>query len=151
MWKSLHWSTPKLAYQNMQWSTKCVAPALLFVLCSCADYVEQPQGPARVFQEEGNVLITDRTGKSWDVTHARDQYDLQPSGFQFGLGPFAIRPIMAPMMWSPGESGYPGSGEIFLVLATRLNGLTRAYPIAVMSRHEIANEKFGQTHVAVAY
>ena len=131
--------------------TQFILLAAAIVWSGCADYVEEPQGPARVFQEEGNVLITDRTGKSWDVTHARDQYDLQPSGFQFGLGPFAIRPINNPLMWAPGESGYPETGGIFLVLATQLNGFTRAYPIAIMSRHEIANEKFGETHVAVAY
>ena len=131
--------------------TKFILLAAALVWSGCADYVEEPQGPARVFQEEGNVLITDRTGKSWDVTHARDHYDLQPSGFQFGLGPFAIRPINDPLMWAPGESGYPETAGIFLVLATQLNGFTRAYPIAVMSRHEIANEEFGETHVAVAY
>ena len=30
--------------------------------------------------EEGAAVIQDRTGKSWDVTHARDTYGLNPSG-----------------------------------------------------------------------
>jgi hypothetical protein len=125
--------------------------AATLVYSGCADYVQEPQGPARVFQEGGTALITDRTGKSWDVTHARDEYGLQPSGFQFGIGPYAIRPIMNPLMWSPGQSGYPATGGTFLVLAANLNGLAKAYPIAVMSRHEVANETFGETHVAVGY
>ena len=134
-----------------------LGPALTLVggllpFCGCADYVEPPGGPAQVFHEEdGRALITDRTGKTWDITHARDRYDLQPPSFQFGIGPYAIRPINEPLMWSPGESGYPASGGMFLVLATRLNGLAKAYPLDVMSRHEIANEKFGETHVAVGY
>ena len=124
----------------------------LLPFLGCADYVEPPRGPARVFHEEdGRAFITDVTGKEWDITHAHDRYGIQPSDFQFGSGPFAIRPINNPLMWSPGESGYPATGEVFRVLAARLNGMARAYPLDVMSRHEIVNEKFGGTHVAVGY
>ena len=97
------------------------------------------------------VFITDRTGKKWDVTHARDKYGMIPSGYQYGLGPYAIRPIMNPRMLFPNDLGYPGSNDIFLILGTSLNGFTRAYPIGVLSRHEVANEQFGDAHVAVAY
>ena len=134
-----------------------LGPALIMVgallpFCGCADYVEPPGGPAQIFHEEnGRAFITDVTGKAWDITHARDRYGIQPSDFQFGSGPFAIRPINDPLMWSPGESGYPGTGEVFRVLAARLNGMARAYPLDVMSKHEIANEKFGETYVAVGY
>ena len=124
----------------------------LLPFSGCADYVEPPGGPARIFHEEdGRALITDVTGKTWDITHARDKYGIQPPDFQFGSGPFAIRPINDPLMWSPGESGYPATGETFRVLATRLNGLAKAYPLDIMSRHEIVNETFGETHVAVGY
>ena len=97
-----------------------LGPALIIVgalllFSGCADYVEPPGGPARIFHEEdGRALITDVTGKTWDITHARD--------------PFAIRPINDPLMWSPGESGYPATGETCPVLATRLNGLPRRIP-----------------------
>ena len=94
----------------------------------CADYMKPPRGPARIFhREDGRALITDKTGKTWDITHARDRYDLHPSDFQFGSGPFSIRPINDPLMWSPGESGYPATDEVFLVMATRFNGMTKAY------------------------
>ena len=111
-----------------------LGPALIIVgalllFSGCADYVEPPGGPARIFHEEdGRALITDVTGKTWDITHARDHYGIQPPDFQFGSGPFAIRPINDPLMWSPGESGYPATGETFRVLATRLNGLPRRIP-----------------------
>ena len=73
---------------------------------------------------------------------------LRPSSFQCGLGPYAIPPIMDPQMLSPGDPGYPASHETFPVLGVSLNGFTRAYPISAMSRHEIANERFGDDYVA---
>lgn len=102
-------------------------------------------------EQRETVFITDRTGKRWDVTHARDKYGLVPSGYQYGLGPYAIRPIMNPQMLFPNDRGYPESSEYFLILGTSLNGFARAYPIAVLSRHEVANEQFGDIHAAVAY
>ena len=101
-------------------------------------------------QDQERLVIEDRTGKVWDVTHAQN-YGMVPGGFQFGLGPFAIKPIMDPQMLSPGDENYPGRNDNTLMMGTSLNGFTRAYPINVMSRHEVANEQFGEAHVAVAY
>lgn len=101
-------------------------------------------------QGQEPLVIQDRTGKTWDVAHALN-YNMQPAGFQYGLGPFAIKPIMDPRMLSPGDQNYPANFDNFRVMGTSLNGFTRAYPIDVMSRHEVANEQFGETHVAVAY
>jgi len=85
------------------------------------------------------------------VTHAWEQYGFVPEEFQFGLGPFAIPPIMDPEMLMPGDPGYPGDSASFLVLGVFLNGAARAYPIPIMSQHEVAEERFGDTYVAVAY
>ena len=74
-----------------------------------------------------------------------------PSGFQFGLGPFAILPIVNPRMLSPGDRDYPSRFGTFRVMGASLNGFTRAYPLGVMSGHEVVNEQFGDAHVAVAY
>ena len=107
-------------------------------------------GESRAEETFTEAFIQDRQGKVWDVTQAQ-KYGLVPSGFQFGLGPYAIRPIMNPQMLSPGDYGYPSDYEGFLILGASLNGFARAYPIAVLSRHEVANEQFGDAHVAVAY
>ena len=130
----------------------------------CGDSVPPPLGSSSIYLEsqetthqygpyegDNRVFITDRTGKRWDVTHARDHYGLQPSQYEFGLGPYAISPIVNPQMLDPGHPDYPEDGATFLVLGTSLNGFTRAYPIEAMSWHEIANEEFGRAHVAVAY
>ena len=140
--------------------------AILFGLCAlllssgCGGDMAYNPPPASSNTQGGNqsqsqshepqAYIQDRVGKVWNVTQAQ-QYGMVPSGFQYGLGPFAIRPIMDPQMLSPGDPGYPSGYEDFLVLAANLNGFARAYPIGVMSRHEIANEQFGDAYVAVAY
>ena len=51
------------------------------------------------------IYIVDRTGKRWDVTHAVNNYDFDPNQFEFGLGPFAIEPILNPEMIGPGNPG----------------------------------------------
>lgn len=103
-----------------------------------------------VVQSDGGDFIYDRTGKAWDVSHSQE-YGMEPSGFQYGLGPFSITPIMNPQMLSPGDPDYPSDNDDFIVLGASLDGFTRAYPINVMSWHEIANERFGDAHVAVGY
>ena len=71
--------------------------------------------------------------------------------FENGLGPFAVKPIINATMLSPGDLNYPLDSQGILVIGTSLNGFTRAYPIEILSRFEVANEQFGEAHVAVAY
>ena len=99
---------------------------------------------------DDGVAIEDRTGKIWDGGHARE-YDMVPSGFEFGLGPFGIKPLMNPQMLSPGDFNYPNRHDNFRVMGVHLNGFTRAYPLGILQGHEVANEQFGEAHVAVAY
>ncbi len=104
-----------------------------------------------VKRENGRVFIVDDTGKEWDVTHAEENYGLKAENFQFGLGPFAITPIQDPQFVFEGEPGFPGPDETFLVIGVDMNGEKRAYPISVLSRHEVTNEFFDPAHVSVAY
>lgn len=120
-------------------------------LISCSQPSGAEIGNGGVIKKEGKIFIEDRTGKQWDVTHAVEKYGFKAEQFQFGLGPFAIQPIMNPNFIEPGDPEYPAPNENFLVIGTTLNGDTRAYPINVLSRHEIANEKFDRTFVAVGY
>ncbi len=104
-----------------------------------------------VQQQDDQVFIVDQTGKAWDVTHARDRYQMEPELFQYGLGPFAITPVLDPVMLSPGDSLYPAAEETFLVIGVNLFNNARAYPLGLLRCHEVANELFGNAHVAVAY
>ena len=97
------------------------------------------------------ILIIDNTGKKWDVTHAVNVYNFIAENFQYGLGPNAIRPILNPQMISQKDRGYPGSGDDMIVIGVSLNGFTRAYPIRYLFSHEVVDDKFDRTYVAVSY
>ena len=127
--------------------------ALLFSNGCGSDVTYNPPAPSNDpagNQSQSSILIRDETGKSWDVTHALN-YDMVPSGFYFGRGPFTIAPIMNPQMLFPGDQDYPSDDDNATVLGVNLNGFARAYPLTVMRQHEVANEQFGDAHVAVAY
>ena len=109
---------------------------IVLTVTSC-DPVSSNENEAEVIRTEGKIFIKDNTGKNWDVTHAVNKYGFVPENFQFGLGPFAIRPILEPKMLNPEENGYPGNNEDFLVIGTTFNNDTRAYPLHVLSQHEV--------------
>ncbi len=130
---------------------KFLLPVLMTVFWFSCE-VLQPEAPgAEVLKQDGKIFIRDQTGKSWDITHAVEKYGFDPAVFRHGLGPNAIRPIQDPVMLRPGDSGYPVPDAQSVVIGVNLAGDSRAYPLSVMIRHEIANEKFGDTHVSVAY
>jgi hypothetical protein len=101
--------------------------------------------------DSSRIFIIDHTGKEWDVTHAVNEYDFNPKNFQYGLGPFAIRPILEPNLLSPDDPGYPSVNESERVIGTVINGIARAYPLSILRNHEVVDEQFGPTYVAVAY
>ncbi len=124
--------------------------ALTITIISC-DALSPQEETAAVVREDDKIFIVDRTNKKWDVTHAVNEYGFRAESFQFGLGPNAIRPINNPQMISPGEPGYPSSSSTSQIIGTTLYNSTRAYPLNVLSSHEIVNETFAQRPVAVAY
>jgi hypothetical protein len=97
------------------------------------------------------TFIVDQTGKRWEISHAVRRYGFEPAKFQFGLGPNVIRPVLEPKMIRPGQPGYPDAGSSLLVLGTSFEEDARAYSIRKLSFHEVADEKFDDVHVAVAY
>jgi len=105
--------------------------------------------PANVTSKDDKIFITDRTGTSWDITHAVNEYRMNPSGFQYGLGPYAITPINNPEMILPGEPGYPVDNNTELVVGININGEARAYPIRILSRHEAVNDRIGDLNFLV--
>lgn len=99
------------------------------------------------------AIITDRTGRQWDVTHARDRYGMDPAFFNFGLGVGAIASVDSPVHVTSGEPGYPRT-ENLAVFGTNWQQSRRAYAVADLVRHEVFNDRFpGETlnYAAVAY
>ena len=97
------------------------------------------------------IVLVDQTGKEWDVTSAVRKYGFEIKRFEFGLGPYAIEPMIEPAMLSPGETGYPISEGTFLVLGTSINGDTRAYGRFDIVSSEVVDDYIGGVPLAVAY
>jgi hypothetical protein len=125
-----------------------IFPILFIVFTYCAKEPTGP-GPNDVITDSGQTFIVDNTGKQWDVTYAQEKYNMNASLFQYGLGPHAIKPINNPSFLSPGQAGYPKNTDTFMVLGVSINGDSRAYPMSVMGRHEVVNDKFGNLYIAV--
>jgi len=107
-------------------------------------------------EDDGNksAIIRDRAGRNWDVTHARDVYDMDPDNFNFGLGIGGIPSVDIPEILAEGDFGYPGSNSKTEVFGVNHNGEQRAYSVGALTRHEVFNDVFpgesGQ-YLAVTY
>jgi hypothetical protein len=112
--------------------------------CSFTEVNEDVSAPER-------VILTDQTGKEWDVTTAVHKYGFEVDRFEFGLGPRAIRPLIEPEMLSPGDLGYPADDAPFLVIGVSIDQDDRAYGKMDLTKNEVVDEFIGEAPVAVAY
>ncbi len=105
-----------------------------------------------IAQEAGApVVLVDQTGKEWDITTAVANYDMVVTGFEFGLGPYAIQPLIEPPLLSPGDRNYPPDDMPYKVLGVSIKGDPRAYVKLDIVKHEVVDEFIGGVPVAVAY
>ena len=138
---------------------KIILPFFLAILLiiSCQETITRSTSePTEVIfipdsSDSNKIYIRDNTDKLWDITHAVNEYGFDPNRFQYGLGPFAIRPILVPKYITADDPEFNEIPEDDKVLGVLLNGSARAYNLALLRRHEIANEKFDTTFVAVGY
>jgi len=104
--------------------------------------------------EDNQVFITDRDGREWNVTHARDTSGMQPSYFNFGIGVDAIPSVDNPEILTEGDAGYPFADDEMAVFGVDHNGEQRAYPVSDLNRHEVFNDIFPGTsnrYIAVTF
>ena len=125
-------------------------------LLSCVIFACGPVPPGNTEHGRagGPVVITDRHGERFDITHAVDKYGMVPSGFEFGIGKNTIPPINHPEMIRSHEPDYPSVGSRQskeLIIGASFEGDARGYSIRQIVRHEIVNETIGYTEAAVAY
>ena len=137
--------------------------ALLFTACTAPSPTPSPiptptpapaPAPAPESESENTAVIRDRTGRVWDVTYARDVYDMKPDYFNYGLGIGAIPSVDNPTVLEEGDSGYPDPDSHALVFGVNHNGEQRAYSVSALSRHEVFNDVYpgeSNQYVAVAY
>ena len=119
--------------------------ALAAVVVACSD---TPDSSKRL------LVIADRAGQDWDVSHAHDVYGMDPAYFNYGLGFGAIPSMDEPTVFSVGDLGYPQPESQAAVFGIDRNGETRAYDVRALTRHEVFNEVYpgeSNQYVAVAY
>ena len=134
----------------MRASRTLVVLFCFFIMFTLGCTVTDP--PSNV--ERNKVTITDRTGREWDVTHARDVYGMNTDYFNYGLGIGAISSVDDPTVLEQGDSGYPNSDSRITVFGVNHNGEQRAYSVTALGRHEVFNDIFlgeSNQYVAVAY
>ena len=131
---------------------KLLILAFLFA-ASCTEVTENglTENPLPDSTIEKEVILTDRTGKKWDISYAYNHYKMDPTQFYYGLGPNAIKPIQNPEFYSPGEPGMPVNSNTNVVIGVNYQGEQRAYPLYVLKSHEVVNDKFNGVPVAVVY
>jgi len=132
-------------------------------LAACTTQVSRPTlspepnptlNPALVPEAENSAVIRDRTGRLWDVTHARDVYGMNPDYFNYGLGIGAISSVDAPIVFEEGDSGYPSSDSHIMVFGVNHNDEQRAYNVGALSRREVFNDIYpgeSNQYLSVAY
>ena len=134
---------------------------LLFAACAMSTASPaQPPSPAAApelipeSELREPVFIRDRTGRVWDVTHARDVYDMNPHYFNYGLGVGAIPSVDSPTVLEETEPGYPSSNSQIKVFGIDHNGEQRAYSVSALTRHEVFNDVYpgeSNQYLAVTY
>lgn len=109
----------------------------------------------RLIEEDGKLLMwangepgTD-SAEWWDMTDSL----IDPRNFHHGIGKDRIPSIDAPEFVSMAD---PRLAEVGITMETQVigyafGGEARAYPVSIMSRHEIVNDTFGDTHLTVAW
>jgi hypothetical protein len=103
--------------------------------------------------EEEQIIITDQTGRAWDITHAFYEYGMSQEYFNFGIGVGAIPSVDNPQV-VPAQSGLtPDPDSEMPVFGVEMGGEARAYPVELLSSHEVVNDIFPGDggYVAVAY
>jgi ABC-type Fe3+-hydroxamate transport system substrate-binding protein len=132
-----------------------VSAAVVFTACTAETTSPQPS-PAQApkSQSENPAIVIDRTGREWDVTHARDVYSMNPDYFNYGLGVGAIPSVDKPTVLEEGNPDYPSANSRTPVFGVDHNGEQRAYSISALTQHEVFNDIYpGNTnqYVAVTY
>ena len=113
-----------------------------------------PQVPVPETEHKNPAIIIDRTGREWDVTHARDVYGMNPAFFNYGIGIGAIPSVDDPIVLEEGDSGYPSFDSRINVFGVNHNGEQRAYSVSALTRHEVFNDVYpgeSNQYLAVAY
>ena len=146
-------------------SHRRIHPALCLGLALSCQLRPGPVDPAQaeeipnrherpIVEEDGKTLLW--AGKDEDGTvHWFDMTDatVDPTRFQYGIGRDTIASIDEPEFRAADDPmlAERGVGRETPVLGIEVTGEARAYPVSVMRRHEVVNDRFGGEAFAVLW
>lgn len=119
---------------------------------------KRPLGPRHsrpIVQKDGKTLLWARgdakseNAEWFDMTNAL----VDPKAFQYGIGKDTIPSVENPEFALPGDPKL-AAGDIHddtMVLGFEHNGEAKAYPIFLLSRHEVVNDVIGGKEFAVCW
>ncbi len=111
------------------------------------NFIKTPTGRHKLWAQGPRDL---KTGEWFDVTGS----PLEPEGYQHGIGKDAIPAIDKPKFVAIQDRirlHEYGIEDGTLVLGYRHNGEAKAYPLAIMNRHELVNDVVGGKPVTVGW
>jgi hypothetical protein len=71
--------------------------------------------------------------------------------WEHGFGRHAFTPVTDPEWWVPGHPAYPDTHSTDDIMALVYDDESHAYRIRDLSNIEVANDSFGDVHLAVTY
>lgn len=109
---------------------------------------EMERGPLRVVERDGKEYLFggEEPRQDFDVT----QFRLEPGQLHYGLGREKFSALIAPEFLSANEASH-SLGEKESVLGVWIGGEAKAYPIALLTRHEVVNDVVGGRPIFAAY
>jgi hypothetical protein len=92
------------------------------------------------------LLVVQPALAAWDYSKQSIDVEQIISG---GPPKDAIPALLSPKFMAGQKATFMRADE--QVLGVEINGITRAYPIRILSWHELVNDKFGDTAVLVSW
>jgi len=135
----------------------------LAVLSACTSVEHRDEPVAEVIPNQHSQPIVEEDGRTllWageDEDGDTEWFDMtastiDPHRFQFGIGKDEISSIDRPEFVGPDDPRLAERGitEVTQVLGVEIDGIARAYPVNLMSMHEVVNDEFGDKAFAVLW
>ncbi len=127
---------------------QAIAICLLLQIGTMACLAQSAHEPRRVIEREGKRWLFggEDPGQDFDVT----QFRLEPAQLHYGLGREKFSALIAPEFLSASEASR-ALPDTEPVLGVSIGGEAKAYPISLLTRHEVVNDVVGGRPIFAAY
>lgn len=108
-----------------------------------------------IVKKDGKTLLWAKGDPKSDDAEWFDVTDalIDPRNFQYGIGKDRIPSIDNPVFVKPDDARAAAAriSDTTRVFGYAAEGEAKAYPISIMDRHEIVNDKFGEKPIAIGW